>query len=490
MKIFVRSVLGASLALLIGCEVGPDYTPPPVTVSTAFKEAGGDWIQAQPQDAMNRDGWWTIYNDPVLDDFEKQIDVSNQNLKAAEAAWRAAQAVVDETRATLFPIVGVGAARTATGGGGATPSITNYNATFTASWVFDLWGGIRRQIEANIATAQASEAQLASARLSAQATLASDYFSLRAEDELKSILDRTVENDQKALDIVKHQYDAGVAAKADVLSAQTQLESVQAQAINVGVTRAQLEHAVAVLVGKPPAEVTIATGSLGADIPIPVIPPSLPSTLLERRPDIASAERLVASANAQIGVATAAWYPSLTLSGSYGFASTTLGSLFQGPSTLWSYGPALAETLLDFGARSAKVAETEATYDQTVATYRETVLTAFQQVEDQLAALRILAQEADAEDKTVADARKAEELTLNQYKAGTVPYSSVLTAQNTTLTNEQTALTVRLSRLGASVSLIEALGGGWNVSQLQNDNASSTNSATTQKVSPDNAVKN
>jgi NodT family efflux transporter outer membrane factor (OMF) lipoprotein len=451
---------------LAGCEVGPDYKTPEAAAPAAFKEAGGDWLPAKPQDAIDRGAWWEVYNDPILNDLEKQIDISNQNLKAADAAWRAAQAVVEESRATLFPTIDLGGNGTRTGGGSVHNNIsTQYNATATASWEPDLWGRIRHTIESDIANAQASRADLAGARLSAQATLASDYFSLRAEDDLKKLLDTTAENDRKALEIVKNQYNAGTVASADVLNAQTQLESVEAQAINVGVLRAQLEHAIAVLTGKPPSQVTIATGSLGQDIPL--TPPGVPSTLLERRPDVASSERLVAAANAQIGVATAAWYPDLTLSASYGYVGTALDHLIQGPNSLWSFGPQIAETIFDAGARSAKIEETQATFDQTVAQYRQTVLTAFQQVEDQLVALRVLAQQADAENKVVADAHKAEELVLNQYKAGTVPYSSVLTAQNTTLSNEQTALTVRENRFAASVSLIEALGGGWNTSQLE-----------------------
>lgn len=460
------------LLLLAGCEVGPDYVRPPVEVPKEYKETKnyGNWQKSAPQDDASRGDWWAVYKDPILSGLEKQIDVSNQNLKAAEASYREARAIVEESRASLFPIVTANAAGTKSGGGSsAAPKGTQtlYDLSAGASWVPDVWGRIRRIIESNIATAQASAADLASARLSAQAELASDYFDLRTEDELQRLLDATVEADKKILQIVQNEYDQGVVAKADVLSAQTQLESIEAQDINVGVLRAQLEHAIAVLIGKAPAELTLAPGPLADQIP--EMPPGLPSTLLQRRPDIASAERQVAAANAQIGVAIASYFPDLTLSASYGFTSSALGNLAQAPSNVWSFGPALAETVIDFGARAAQVEAARAAYDQTVANYRQTVLTGFQQVEDNLAALRILADQAKMEEAVVADAQKTEELTLNQYKEGTVAYNSVLTAQITTLTNEQTALTVRQNRLLASVALIEALGGGWSDAELAGD---------------------
>jgi len=468
MRLFFKFLLLAGTVALAACEVGPDYKPPAVEAPPAYKESG-DWQPADPKDAINRGAWWSVYNDPVLDGFEKQVDISNQNLKAAEAAYRQARAVVEESRAQLFPTATLNASGTRTGGGSVKGGPVNaYNVSAGASWVPDLWGRIRRTIESNLASAQASAADLASARLSAQAALASDYFALRAQDDLKVLLDITVAADQRALKIVQNQYNAGIIAKGDVLTAQTQLESVQAQAINVGLLRAQLEHAIAVLMGKPPAEVTIAPAPLAKEVPVP--PVGVPSALLERRPDIASAERQMAAANAQIGVVTAAWYPNLTLSASYGYAGPVIGSLIQAPNSLWSFGPALAETIFDAGSRSSQIEAAKANYDQAVATYRQTVLTGFQQVEDQLASLRILEQQAAAEDKVVADAHKAEELVLNQYKAGTVPYSSVITAQITTLSNEQTALGVRSNRFAASVALIEAVGGGWDTSQLTAEN--------------------
>jgi NodT family efflux transporter outer membrane factor (OMF) lipoprotein len=451
-------------SLLTACEVGPDYSPPPVEAPKAYKETG-NWAPAKPNDAVNRGPWWSIYDDPVLDNLEQQIDISNQNLKAAEAAYRNARALIDESRSQLFPTVDLNGSGTRSGGGSKqSPTVTAYNQSVGASWVPDLWGRIRRQVESDVANAQVSEADLALARLSAQSDLATDYFGLRAQDELRKLLNDTVAKDRKALQIVKNQYDAGIVAKADVLTAQTQLENVQAQAINSEVLRAQLEHAIAVLIGKPPAAVTLAVAPLAQKIPAPTA--GLPSELLERRPDIAASERQVAVANAQIGVAVSAWFPTLTLSGSYGSSAVQLANLFAAPYTLWSFGPALAETVFDAGLREAQIEAAHATYDQTVANYRQTVLTGFQQVEDELSTLRILSEQAKIEKQVVADARKSEQLTLNQYKEGTVPYSSVLTAQIATLTNEQTALTVRQNRFTASVALVEALGGGWTTSQL------------------------
>ncbi len=459
-----KYLTATGLLLLAACAVGPDYARPSAPTSAVYKEAGA-WQPAKPADAGNRGAWWSVYNDPVLDLLERQVEVSNQNLKAAEAAYRQASAIADETRATLFPLVTVNAGVSRAGNGVAhTKAVNTYNVSANGSLDIDVWGRIRRQLESDEANAQASAADLASARLSAQATLATSYFDLRIEDELKRLLDATVEADRKALTIVQNQYEEGIAAKADVISAATQLESVRAQAINTGVKRAQLEHAIAVLIGKPPAEFALAVGPLRNNIP--AIPAGVPSTLLERRPDIASTERQMAAANAEIGVQTAAYYPDITLDASFGYMSVVLGKLFQTSSSLWSFGPSLAETVFDAGAREAAVEAARAAYDQTVANYRETVLTAFQQVEDNLAALHVLAEQAQVEGQAVLASRQAEALTLNQYKEGIVPYTNVLVAQTTRLGNEQTALSVHESRLAASVALIQALGGGWDMSQL------------------------
>jgi NodT family efflux transporter outer membrane factor (OMF) lipoprotein len=342
---------------------------------------------------------------------------------------------------------------------------TQYSGSVGASWEIDIWGKIRREVESAKAGAEVSAADLAAAKLSLQAELATDYFQLRTEDELARLLNATADAFARSLQIVQNRYDVGVAAKTDVASAQAQLESTRAQAINVGVLRSQLEHAIAVLIGKPPADFTIAPAP-GVTSVVPLTPPGLPSALLERRPDIAVAERQMAEANAQIGVAIAAYYPTISLSGSVGFASTVLSTLFDPESLVWAVGPSLAETLFDGGLRGAQVEAAKASFEQTVALYRQTVLTAFQQVEDQLAALRILAEQATVQDGAVKAAEEAERLTLNQYEAGTVDYTSVITAQANALSSRQTALNILQNRVTASVALISALGGGWDTSQL------------------------
>jgi NodT family efflux transporter outer membrane factor (OMF) lipoprotein len=375
-----------ALLLLSACAVGPDYEKPPVDTPPAFKEAG-EWKPAMPQDNAVRGMWWEVYRDPILNAMEKQVDISNQTLKQAEASYRAAVDIADQTRAGLFP-TGAATPSATRAGTGTHNAATTYDLSAGASWSLDIWGRIRRTLESNEASAQASEADLASARLSAQAELATDYFSLRVQDQLQRLLDKTAEDDDKILTIVKNQYEAGVAAQSDVLAARTQAESAHAAAVGNGVRRAQLEHAIAVLLGRPPADFALAaTGNVGE---VPMIPASVPSALLERRPDIASAERQMASANALIGVAEAAYYPDVTLSASYGFSATSLGSLFNAASSLWSFGASASETLIDFGARDAATDEDRANFDGSVAFYRQTVLTAFQNVEDNLAAQRIL----------------------------------------------------------------------------------------------------
>ena len=463
-------------AVCAGCAVGPNYHRPTAPVPQHFKEADG-WKPAEPREAASATDWWSVYNDATLDGLEKQIDVSNQTLKASEAAWRQAVALVSQTRAGLLPTVGVSAAATRSGGHGAgataatgtaaAPEVhpTNqFELAGTASWDIDIWGKIRRTLESNVANAQASEADLAAARLSAQATLASDYIELRVADEQKQLLDETVEAFKRSLLITQNQYDVGVVAKADVITAQTQLQGAQSQQIAIGVTRATLEHAIAVLIGKAPADFSLAPAALGATVP--VAPSGVPSSLLERRPDVAAAERSMAAANAQIGVAVAAYFPDLTLSGSYGFASNVVAGLIRAPNNLWSAGASASDALLDFGARSAQVRQARAGYDISVANYRQTVLTAFQQVEDQLATLRILEQQYQVQDQTVKSANLAAQLMLNQYKAGIVAYTAVVTAQAIALSDAQTLLTIRQNRLTASVTLIQALGGGWTSTSL------------------------
>jgi len=385
---------------------------------------------------------------------------------------------VSQARAGLFPTIGVSATATRSGGTGGratsaatggtvtplTHPVNEFELAGTATWDIDIWGKIRRTIESDVANAQASEADLAAARLSAQATLATDYIQLRVADEQRQLLAKTVEGYKRSLEITQNQYHVGVVAKADVITAQTQLGGAQSQLIAIGVTRATLEHAIAVLIGKAPADFSLPPATLGATVP--VTPVGVPSSLLERRPDVAAAEQRMAAANAQIGVAISAYFPDLTLSGTYGFASNVFSGLVHASNNFWSVGGALNETLLDFGARSAQVRQTRAAYDATVANYRQTVLTAFQQVEDELATLRILEQQVEVQEETVKSADLSVQLTLNQYRAGTVAYTSVVTAQAIALGDAQTLLTIRQNRLVASTALIQALGGGWDAASI------------------------
>jgi NodT family efflux transporter outer membrane factor (OMF) lipoprotein len=474
-----RAVLAVP-ALLAACTVGPDYQKPDAPIQTEFKEAGQAWRQAEPADVADRGAWWSIYHDPVLDGLERQVEVSNQSLKESLAAYDQARALVDEASANFWPSIAISPSvtRSKSGSGSGSSSAlarqfgvssgskatTSYSATASASWDIDLWGKIRRTVESDEETAQADAADVANAKLSAQATLASDYFQMRSADQLKTLLHDTVEAYKRSLKITQDQYNAGTAAKTDVITAQTQLQSAQSQEINTGVQRATLEHAIAVLVGKTPAEISIAPEPLTKTVP--VTPTGIASKLLERRPDVAGAERRVAAANAQIGVAIAAFYPDLTLSGSDGFTGTSFPNLFKAANNVWSVGASASETIFDAGSRSAAVAAARAVYDENVATYRQTVLAGFQQVEDELATLRILEQQAAVEDETVKSAHLAVQLFLNQYKAGTVSYTSVVTAQATALSEDETLLTIQQNRMVASVTLVEALGGGWSADQL------------------------
>jgi NodT family efflux transporter outer membrane factor (OMF) lipoprotein len=464
-------VIVAMLALS-ACTVGPDYERPTAPVPAEYKEAG--WKVGEPHDAIDRGAWWSIYKDPVLDDLEKQIDISNQNLKAAAAAFQQAEWIVAQARAGYFPTLDVNASaqRSLTGGGSVSSTgagrsgflSSAFSTSASASWTPDLWGRIRRAVEADVASAQASGGDLASARLSAQGTLASDYLQLRLADELKRLLEAAAGYYTESLRITRNQYQSGTADQSAVSQAEAQLEATQAQAIATGVTRAQLEHAIAVLIGKPPAEFSILPTE--AMIAVPVVPPEVPSALLERRPDIAASERLMAAANAQIGVAVAAFFPDITLTGDYGTSAITVNHLLATSSRFWSFGSNLIQTVFDAGARSAQVEQARAVFDQDVANYRQAVLTAFQQVEDQLAALRILARQAEVQDRAVAAAFEAARIINNQYLAGTVAYTSVIVADQTALTNAETAVNIRQSRLVASATLIQALGGGWDTTQL------------------------
>ncbi len=458
------------LTLCAACTVGPKYMRPPVASPPAYKELK-DWKVATPQDATLRGAWWEIFHDPLLSTLEVQVSLSNQTLAAAEAQVRQARAAVQAARASYFPSlsVGIGVTRLrqlTIGGQGLSTAqtLTEYSLPLDASWEPDLWGRIRRTVESQQATAQASAADLESARLSAQATLAQSYFTLRELDAQRQLLDATVAADQKALQLTQNQYASGVASRADVVQAETQLKTVQAQAIDVGVQRTQLEHAIAALIGTSASTFSLPVAPLAA-VP-PPIPVGVPSELLERRPDIAAAERQIAAANAQIGVAQAAFYPTLTLGASGGFESSRFSDWLSWPSRLWAIGPAISETVFDGGLRRAEVMQARAAYDATVASYRQAVLAAFQAVEDNLAALRILEDEARVQDEAVKAARESVVLTTNQYKAGTVSYLNVIVAQTAALANESTAVAIQGRRMVASVLLIEALGGGWNASAI------------------------
>jgi NodT family efflux transporter outer membrane factor (OMF) lipoprotein len=472
----IAAMLAGTATLLAACTLGPNYARPGVEAPAAYKEAQG-WKPAEPRENEPRGPWWKVFDDPKLDALLGQVEVSNQTIKAAEARVREARALTQQAQAAFFPIVTANASATRSGGrsGGSTSAgggssqssggaSNNFNVALDVNWELDLWGRVRRTVEAGEATAQASVADLEAAKLSAQAQLAEDYFLLRAQDAQIRLLNDTVDAYQKSLKLTQNQYAVGVAARADVAQAETQLKSTQAQALDAGVQRAQLEHAIAVLLGKAPADFSIAPEAVATTFP--PIPPGLPSELLERRPDIAAAERRAAAANAQVGVAEAAFFPSLTLSATGGFQSSVLSQLFSLPSRYWSLGPALAQTIFDAGLRRAQTAQAMATYDENVANYRQTVLAGFQEVEDNLAALRILEQEALVQDEAVKSAREALTITLNQYRAGTANYLAVVVAQATALSNERAALIILGRRLTASVTLIKALGGGWDAAQL------------------------
>jgi NodT family efflux transporter outer membrane factor (OMF) lipoprotein len=449
----------------------------------AADQAG--WKPAQPADAIERGAWWKAFGDTTLNDLETQVNVSNQSLKQAEAQYRQASALVSGARANYFPTVGVSASATRsgrygnsgngivsggtviggqTGNGKANSHSTSYSLPFTAAWEPDLWGRVRRTVEGDVADAQASAATLGSTRLSLHASLAQTYFQLRIVDEQKRLLDDTVAAYQKSVQLTENQYKVGVAARADVVQAQAQLQSAQAQAIDLGIARAQYEHAIALLIGKTPAEFSLAPVELA--IAPPPIPLALPSQLLERRPDVAIAERQTAAANAQIGIAESAYFPSLTLNASGGYQNSTFTDWLTAPSRFWSLGPQLAETIFNGGARAAQTAQARAAYDAAAANYRETALAAFQNVEDNLAALRILEQEAAVQNAAVKSAQTSLAIANNQYRAGLVSYLNVVSAQATAYSNERNAIGILGNRLTDSVALIKALGGGWSADEL------------------------
>ena len=479
--------------LVAGCSVGPDYATPsaPMPASGNFKEFGGTWEPAKPSDDAIRGKWWEIYHDPQLNALEEKVNISNQNVIEAEAQFREAAAVVKVARAAFYPTVTANPSLTESqasqnttsrssssvsgsgvGGFGGSVStqhqgavdISTYNLPMEASYMVDIWGEVRRNVESESATAEASFANLENIRLSYQATLAQDYFELHGQDAQATLLEQTVKSYQDFLTLTKNRYASGIASQADVAQAQTQLDTTRAQLIDLGVARAQFEHAIAVLTGQPPSDFALKRKELpGAP---PHVPVGVPSRLLERRPDVAQAERQVASANAAIGVQVAGYFPQVTLTGQSGIEAINISNLFTGPSFMWSIGAAVAQTVFDAGATHGRVQEAQANYDATVANYRQVVLTAMQQVEDDLAGLRILEKEASAEDTAVASAKQSLDVNTNQYKAGIVDYLTVITAQATYLNDEVQSVNIRTRRMTTSVLLIEALGGGWSNSTL------------------------
>jgi len=452
------------ILFLSGCAIGPKYVKPTMQIPAEYKELS-DWKKAEPQDENIRGDWWKIFNNSQLDDLENQVNISNQNIAAAVAQYAQAYALVQAAKSSYLPILNTNASytRSHNGSSGGKSTSSQYLLNADVTWELDLWGKIRRTIEANRANAQASKADLEGVRLSAQAQLAQDYFQLNAVDAQKKLLDDNVVIYQKFLNLTKNRYTSGVAAKSDVLQAQAQLEGIRAQAIDIGVQRSQLEHAIAVLLGKSASDFSIP--SLTQSPSIPAIPVGFPSEILERRPDIAGAERRVAAANAQIGVAESAYYPTLTLSASGSEESSNLSRIFSSPNPLWSVGPALAETIFDGGLRQAQTTQAKAIYDQDVAVYRQTVLTSFQQVEDNLAALRILEQEAQVQDQAVKDSLQSLSFETDQYKAGTVSALDVINTQAIALNDQRTAATILGNRMNACVLLIQYLGGGWTVNK-------------------------
>jgi NodT family efflux transporter outer membrane factor (OMF) lipoprotein len=476
----VISIQNAWLSVLLtlavlpfsGCAVGPKYHVPDAPAPPAYKEIG-DWKPAQPNDQNLGGEWWKIFQDPQLDALELQVNVSNQNLRAAEAQFRQARAALRYNRADYYPTVTAGLSGTRTRVSANRPppnSIFNgitendFVLPVDVSYQADVWGRIRKNVESFREQAQASAADLATVNLSMQADLAVNYFQARSLDAQEQLLNDTVKQYEQLLELAQNRFEGGIASEVDVQQAKTQLQTTRAAAIDVGVLRAQFEHAVAILIGKPPAEFNLAPLPLTA--PPPRIPVSVPSELLQRRPDIAAAERRVAASNAQIGVAKSAYFPAINLSASGGFESSAITTLLNGPSNLWSIGLSAVGTVFDVGRRRALTDQARAAYDFQVATYRESVLTGFQQVEDNLAAVRILENEAKVQDEAVRAAQRSLELSITRYKGGVTSYLEVLTAQSAALADEVTAVNILGRRMASTVLLIQALGGGWDRSSL------------------------
>jgi NodT family efflux transporter outer membrane factor (OMF) lipoprotein len=473
-RVSVFSAFLIAFILLAGCTVGPKYQTPTVQTPDAYKE-NKDWKVASPQDAAVREKWWEAYSDPQLNSLEEQVNVSNQTIVAAVANFLEARALVKQARSQYFPTVAFAPSivnqrqnvfRQTTTTSTSNPSFTQYTLPFDATWEPDLWGRVRNTVRGNVAGAQASAADLQNTKLSMQAELAVDYFQLQGQDSLIKLLDETVAAYQESLRLNRVLLATGIGSDENVAQAETQLESTQALDTNLGILRAQYEHAIALLIGQPAPSFSMAQEPLKTAPPD--VPLGVPSQLLERRPDIAAAERSVAQANAQIGVATAAFYPNVTLSASAGIESTAVSNLFSWPSRIWSVGPSLSQIIYDAGLRRATVQQFQAAYDATVANYRNTVLTAFQQVEDNISELRILSVELGQQDTAVKSADRNLQLATDRYRLGIDPYLNVITAQTTLLSNQQTAVNLRILQMTTSVQLIKALGGGWDAKQMPN----------------------
>ena len=482
-SIFPVAALATLAAFLAGCTVGPKYHTPTVQTPASYKEVTSsnatevtNWKVGQPSDELMRGKWWEMFNDPELNKLEDQVDSSNQSLASSYASFMAARALVKEARAQLFPSATTGPSITkqelssalhqsvVTSGGSSSSTYTTYDFPFDASWTPDLWGRVRNTIRSNAYSAQASAADFENVRLTMHAEVASDFFQLQSQDSLKQLFDSTVKAYQQSLQLTQALYETGIDSEEAVAQAQTQLQTAMAEDTNLGIARAQFEHAIADLVGQPASTFSIAQQPL--KFAPPPVPLGVPSQLLERRPDIASSERLVAQANAEVGIARAAYFPTLTLSASGGFESGAFTDWISWPSRFWSIGAAGAETIFEGGLRRATDQQFLAQYDETVANYRQTVLVAFQQVEDQLASLRILTKQIQQQDAAVQSAQRALDLATTRYKLGIDPYLNVITAETTLLTNQQTAVNLRGQQMAASVSLVEALGGGWSRAQL------------------------
>ena len=482
MKLHHAALTGVvPLLLLSGCMVGPRYVKPTAPLAPAYKEAGPDaykenanWQVAQPADTAKRGEWWKIFGDAELNSLEPQVAANNQSLKAADARFREARALIRFNHASLYPTVGTtpfaGGLRDSTNrpyfniSGARGNGVGDIQLPVDLSYEIDVWGRVRRTVNAAREEAQASAGDRQTVLLSLQAELAVDYFEARSADAQEKLLNDTVKYYEEAYRITNNRFEGGVAPKSDVDQAQTQLEAARVQARDITLQRAQFEHAIAILLGQPPASFTL------TDVPLdarpPLIPPGLPSELLERRPDIAAAERRVAEANDRIGIARAAFYPTISLSGAVGVESVSFASLFNPASLLWSIGPTLSQTIFDDGRRSSVSEQANASYDETVADYRQTTLTAFQQVEDNLIALRVLQQEAENQHQATLAAQSAEQIFNNRYVGGLDTYLQVVTAQTTALNNERNDIDIMRRQMDASVLLIKALGGGWNVTDL------------------------